>query len=284
MPNPRIILAFRGTSSLANTIVDLSTIPQDYAPYPGDEDDESNTGGLADIIQNPRKIISRAVDPEKSECDGCTVHAGFMTSWRHTRRHVLPHLEELIKKHPSYQLALVGHSLGGAVAALAGLDFQARGWKPQVTTFGEPRIGNKYLMHYLDRAFGMNQTSGGNGMYRRVTHVDDPVPLLPLTEWGYEMHAGEIYISKSDLSPEVADLHYCAGDADPKCIAGAEAVAKSDLANIESRMGTEGLKDWLEKNKDWLSVPGRFRVWQLFTAHRDYFWRLGLCLPKADGW
>src|SRR4051794_1593422 len=34
---PRIILAFRGTYSIANTIVDLSTIPQEYVPYPGDD-------------------------------------------------------------------------------------------------------------------------------------------------------------------------------------------------------------------------------------------------------
>jgi len=23
-------------------------------------------------------------------------------------------------------------------------------------------------------------------------------------------------------------------------------------------------------------------MWQLFFAHRDYFWRLGLCLPGGD--
>jgi hypothetical protein len=25
------------------------------------------------------------------------------------------------------------------------------------------------------------------------------------------------------------------------------------------------------------------KLWQLFFAHRDYFWRLGLCLPSW-GW
>ena len=264
--------------------MDLSTVPQEYVPYTGDEDDESQPGGLAGIIQNPRNILSRAVDPEESKCDDCTVHAGFMTSWRQTRPYVLPHLEDLVHKYPEYQLTLVGHSLGGAVAALAGLDFQTRGWKPQITTFGEPRIGNKHLMHYIDKAFGLSEADNRSDMYRRVTHVDDPVPLLPLSEWGYEMHAGEIYISKPELSPELSDLHYCGGDADPECIAGLRAAAEADLADIKSRLGAEGLRDWLKKGKDLLSVPARFRVWQLFFAHRDYFWRLGLCLPKADGW
>lgn len=34
----RIIVAFRGTYSIANTIVDLSTVPQEYVPYPDSPD------------------------------------------------------------------------------------------------------------------------------------------------------------------------------------------------------------------------------------------------------
>jgi hypothetical protein len=30
------------------------------------------------------------------------------------------------------------------------------------------------------------------------------------------------------------------------------------------------------------SVPPPYRLWQLFFAHRDYFWRLGLCVPGGD--
>ena len=266
--------------------MDLSTVPQEYIPYPGDEeyDENKSGGGLADIIQNPRKILPRAVNPEESKCESCTVHAGFMASWRNTRPQVLSQLEELVQLYPEHQLTLVGHSLGGAVAALAGLDFQARGWNPQVTTFGEPRIGNGYLMRYIDKAFNLEKSNNKSAMYRRVTHVDDPVPLLPLSEWGYEMHAGEIFISKPDLPPAVSDLRYCEGDADPGCIAADEAGAQVDFAELEMRMGAEGLKDWFEKHKDWLTVPARFRIWQLFFAHRDYFWRLGLCLPYVDGW
>ena len=264
--------------------MDLSTIPQAYIPYPGDDENAAGNSGLTGILQNPRKILPRALKFEESKCQNCTVHAGFMSSWRHTRPHVLSHLEGLLKLYPKHQLTLVGHSLGGAVAALAGLDFQARGWKPQVTTFGEPRIGNKHLMRYFDKVFELDKLDKKSKMYRRVTHVDDPVPLLPLSEWGYEMHAGEIFISKPDLSPGVSDLQYCKGDADPTCIAAAELGAKVDLTDVELTLGAEGLKDCLEKSRDWLTVPARFRIWQLFFAHRDYFWRLGLCLPYIDGW
>jgi len=29
-------------------------------------------------------------------------------------------------------------------------------------------------------------------------------------------------------------------------------------------------------------IPARYKMWQLFFAHRDYFWRLGLCVPGGD--
>ena len=172
------------------------------------------------------------------------------------------------------------------MAALASLDFESRGWDPQVTTFGEPRIGNQGLMQYIDKSFSDAGHVNITGRYRRVTHVDDPVPLLPLTEWGYQMHAGEVYISKPELSPEVKDLRYCEGDEDPNCIAGAEVHNQGrkgpNVPSIEQGADIEGFKDWWNDTKGLLTVPPRFRIWQLFFAHRDYFWRLGLCVPGGD--
>lgn len=272
---PRIILAFRGTYSVTNTIIDLSTVPQEYIPYPGDEDDEESESRV--------DLKKRDIDPEKAECTNCTVHAGFMTAWRHTRKQILPELKKLKRKNPNYQVTLVGHSLGGAVAALASLDFHSRGWNPQVTTFGEPRVGNLGLAQYIDKTFLKSSDGSITGKYRRVTHVDDPVPLLPLTEWGYRMHAGEIFISKPDLSPTAEDLHICEGDNDPHCIAGAEKGQQySDQFDMKQAADIEGFEDWWKETKGILIVPPRYRLWQLFFSHRDYFWRLGLCMPGGD--
>ena len=272
---PRIIVAFRGTYSITNTIIDLSTIPQEYVPYPGDEDEDES--------EQDETLRKRAIDPQKAECTGCTVHAGFMTSWRHTRAQILPYIKDAVKQYPRYQVTLVGHSLGGAVAALATLDFEARGWNPQITTFGEPRIGNQELMQYVDRSFSNSSTASMTGRFRRVTHVNDPVPLLPLSEWGYQMHAGEVYISKPDLSPELKDLRHCDGDQDPECIAGAKPRQQGpNLPDIGQNVNVEGFKEWWNNTKGLLNVPPRFRIWQLFFAHRDYFWRLGLCLPQES--
>lgn len=273
---PRIIVAFRGTYSLANTVVDLSTIPQEYEPYP----DEPSGGPEGYRLSNESPEDYANVH----KCANCTVHSGFLLSWRHTRDVVLPHLELSIKENPHSKLVLVGHSLGGAVAALAGLEFEQRGWKPTITTFGEPRLGNKALMEHMDMRFNTSsdENVGIGGRYRRVTHVNDPIPLLPLEEWGYRMHAGEIYISKAELSPAVADLEICEGDEDPNCIASTSPPALQARSTARpSAPDHIGIEWWSEDGGMW-TVPKRFRMWQLFFAHRDYFWRLGLCVPGGD--
>lgn len=258
----RIVVAFRGTYSIANTIVDLSTISQKYESYP-------STGGGHDQVQ----------------CDNCTVHSGFYSSWLQTRNRILPALLRPLQLYPSYSVHLVGHSLGGAVAALGGLAFQAEGYDPTVTTFGEPRIGNKQLTKFLDERFNL-QDSGHQEerKYRRITHVDDPVPLLPLSEWGYTSHAGEIFISKPALSPDIANVQYCEGDHDSSCIAGQDASVIDNTVGAKQKRGLlASVEDEIQDvvNEPW-GVPSRYKLWQLFFAHRDYFWRLGLCVPGGD--
>jgi len=241
-----------------------------------------------------------------------------MTSWQTARPTVLLHVSAALQQHPDYEVVLVGHSLGGAVAALAGLEMQLRGWKPQVTTFGEPRIGNDALMQFIDETFNLtgpwamgdkDQQTGQRSTYRRVTHINDPVPLLPLEEWGYKMHAGEIYISKPSLPPSVSDLEYCDGDQDPRCIAGSAESESASLAlalrdpylqsairNMDPGaerdllMIQEGKKRFASQEEEgdrgihaqWPIISPRYRLWELFFAHRDYFWRLGLCVPGGD--
>ncbi|KAH8675990.1 lipase [Xylariales sp. PMI_506] len=260
-----IIVAFRGTYSITNTIVDLSTVPQEYVPYPSPED-----GG----DEPPREPAHR--------CTNCTVHMGFLSSWKSAREDVLPSLKVLHSQHPEYPIHLVGHSLGGAVAALAALEMKViLGWDNViVTTFGEPRVGNDGFARYLDEVFDLNnnQTDPERQLYRRLTHVDDPVPLLPLTEWGYRSHAGEIYISKPNLAPTPKDIRTCVGDYDLRCISGSEGEGADPT---QGQLDNGNSDEETSLNKPW-GFPTRLKLWQLFFAHRDYFWRLGLCVPGGD--
>lgn len=242
-----IVVAFRGTYSVANTVIDLSTVPQEYVPYPEPDG-----------------------DGDRERCDNCTVHLGFLASWKVARNLVLPAIEDARKQHSAYRINLVGHSLGGAVAALAALELKlVNGYDVVVTTFGQPRVGNRGLAKFIDRAFDLDLEGGGgaeNMTFRRVTHAEDPVPLLPLEEWGYRSHAGEIHIEKLALPPALADVRLCKGDRDPGCSADG-----GDAALAAAALGEER------------DVTGqRLKLWQLFFAHRDYFWRLGLCVPGGD--
>lgn len=205
-----------------------------------------------------------------------------MASWRHTRPQIIDHLENLLIQYPNYRVTLVGHSLGGAVAALASLDLHAKGWNPQVTTFGEPRVGNHALVKYIDKSFYHQSQSDRSVAYRRVTHIDDPVPRLPLKEWGYRTHGEELYISKANLPPERNDVRVCEGDDDPQCLDGADASSDGSRSQRVPSADIESFTRWMLEHAGNLEIPARFRIWQLFFAHRDYFWRLGLCIPGGD--
>ncbi|KAL8874486.1 MAG: hypothetical protein Q9174_000179 [Haloplaca sp. 1 TL-2023] len=266
--------------SVYSVFQDLSSIPQPYVPYSGDEGGESTHRSRRSWWQ----LSSRSVKPQRAECDNCKVHLGFMTSWRHTRLELISQLEELTTSYPGYKLTLVGHSLGGAVAALAALEFSAKGWSPQITTFGEPKIGNQALMKYMDKAFHSRGQTDMAQQYRRVTHVDDPVPLLPLGEWGYSPHGGQIHIFKPDLPPEKSDLRHCKGDVDPQCIAGAQASSWRPKSRLRPEADFDSFEKWWTESKGLGQNPARFRKWQLLFAHRDYFWRLGLCIPGGYPW
>ncbi|EPS35804.1 hypothetical protein H072_10775 [Dactylellina haptotyla CBS 200.50] len=237
----RIIVAFRGTYSITNALVDLSTGRQEYVPYPPSD------GSVAGILRRVEQEEEEKGDSDgdgrkKPVCKDCWAHAGFLASWRQAAGIVVPVVEALVGKfgENGYKLELVGHSLGGAVAALAGLEFKERGWDCRVTTFGEPRVGNANLSHYINERFP-------HPLYRRITHKSDPVPLLPFSKWGFWQHETEYYIDKLDLPQTPEDVRICDGDEDPECAAS-----------------------------------GSVNVVQLLWSHRDYFNRLGLCVP--DGW
>lgn len=233
-----------------------------------------------------------------------------MNEWQSTRTAILDAISAARGQYPDYTLTLVGHSLGGAVAALAGMEMQLRGWDPVVTTFGEPRVGNKAFVEYLDTVFHLESDNARDWKFRRVTHVNDPVPLVPLNEWGYEMHSGEIYISRVGLPFSVDDVKYCKGRSDQECISGAEGLEASvsshhehDIDFLESNaeqqvLLSSSVLDEVDESGDeeiplepefqikshlpWNLLPPRFRMWELFYSHRDYFLRLGLCVPGGD--
>ncbi|KKA27398.1 hypothetical protein TD95_000486 [Thielaviopsis punctulata] len=274
-----IILAFRGTYSVTNTVVDLTTVPQAYTPYPVPDDGDDS-------------------EAHEYECKNCTVHMGFYSSWINARDIVIPQLKALREKYPSYTIHLVGHSLGGAVATLAALELKVGlGWDNLViTTFGEPRIGNDGVADFVDQVFDLNgadfeDSAPEKQMFRRVTHIDDPVPLLPPSQWNYRSHSGELFITKPDLYPDLSDIRICKGPNDPLCSTGDDetesalfALSKLERSGNDLFSAFKDARSWVKSNQHKLKTIGLGipKLWELFFAHRDYFWRLGLCVPGGD--
>lgn len=216
-----------------------------------------------------------------------------MASWRTTRPLVLRHVSAARARYPDYKLVLAGHSLGGAVAELASLEMRLRGWDPEVTTFGEPRVGNGAFAGFVDEFFGLSASSADEGRrFRRVTHIDDPVPLLPPEELGYRMHAGEIFISKRRLPPGVSDVQLCDGDQDERCIANPEPLGAmlDELNKIyrhsslerQSQIVFSNHRPDYQNEAQSISSTDWELIRELLFAHRDYFSRLGLCVPGGD--
>ncbi|PCH06628.1 Lipase, class 3 [Penicillium occitanis (nom. inval.)] len=154
--NEYIILSFRGSSNLENWIANLD-IP------------------LIDV---------------SSICSGCTVHEGFWDTWETVASDVTSQIESALSTYPNYTLVATGHSLGGALAAIAATVFRASGYTVQLYNYGQPRIGNLALADFIT-----SETSGTN---YRVTHSDDIVPKLPPELLGYHHFSPEYWITSND--------------------------------------------------------------------------------------
>jgi len=102
---------------------------------------------------------------------GHLVHAGFHEVWKSYSTSLA---EFLRGKDPSH-VHCVGHSLGGALAMLNADFFTARQIPVTVYTFGAPRVGLQWLARDLT-----SRVSELGGTIHRVSHVADPVPMIPV--------------------------------------------------------------------------------------------------------
>merc|ERR1711907_922407 len=79
----------------------------------------------------------------------------------------------------------VGHSLGGAQAALFAAEMRSQHQiEVRLTTFGCPRVGNAAWVDWAESV----QPAG-----HRFTHNRDCIPMVPPTELGYRHMAREVW-------------------------------------------------------------------------------------------
>jgi triacylglycerol lipase len=102
---------------------------------------------------------------------GTSVHTGFNRTWKSLK-------DQIDRELPSNQLRgttvhCVGHSLGGALAALTADYLSYHGAKIKLYTFGSPRVGMDAFAKALTNRVGSENIF-------RVYHPADPVPMIPL--------------------------------------------------------------------------------------------------------
>jgi len=115
----QIVVSFRGSSDIVNWLNDFDVTQVSY-PY----------------------------------CSGCMVHKGFYDTWNILKADVMGEVWRLHNQHKGYVTVTTGHSLGGALATLAGIDIEKNvSGKVYTWNLGSPRVGNKaFSQWYLGSA------------------------------------------------------------------------------------------------------------------------------------
>ncbi|KAJ7052004.1 Alpha/Beta hydrolase protein [Mycena amicta] len=172
-----IVVAFRGSVSPANFVTDA-------------------VGLLVDWDTGSTNVIA----PE-----GTKVHLGFRTAWATISAKTLATVTSELAAHPGYSVVTSGHSLGGSLAALAGITLQMTFPNTQVRcyTYGQPRTGNAVFAAWLDTLIGPERLF-------RVVHSNDGVPTMAPELLGFVHHTTE-YWALSPHSPQQTYICNAAG-------------------------------------------------------------------------
>ncbi|KAL0961293.1 hypothetical protein HGRIS_006253 [Hohenbuehelia grisea] len=142
---------------------------------------------LTDLKMN-RKRLNQTMFPGVPE--DVTVHDGFRLVHEKTAQEILAEVKRLRDVNQSRKVALVGHSLGGALSALDALYLRLNlpaDVNIKVVTYGTPRIGNAAFAKYFDAKIPN---------FKRINYGRDIIPIMPGRFLGYLHTKGEIHFPK----------------------------------------------------------------------------------------
>ncbi|KAJ7622324.1 alpha/beta-hydrolase [Roridomyces roridus] len=174
-----IVVAFRGSVTPANFITDSLGVLVDWDP-----------------------TLSKVTAPV-----GTKVHFGFQNAWSTVCAKTLSSVTVELAAHPGYTIVCTGHSLGGAMAAIAAVTLQMLfhdTTKVRLYTYGQPRTGNAVFAGWVDSLITPERCF-------RVVHTFDGVPTMVPITLGYKHHSTE-YWSLSPHSPQQTRI--CVNTAD----------------------------------------------------------------------
>jgi hypothetical protein len=127
------------------------------------------------------------------------VHAGFFKAWNSVRTKVFAHVS-------SYDtVVFTGHSLGGALACVAGLDVACTlGKKVKVVSFGAPQVGDELFADAFNAKIWEST---------RVVNPLDPVPKSLSSQFAHVK--GVYFVPPTNINPHSLGAYKTAVDLSP---------------------------------------------------------------------
>ncbi|KAJ7450088.1 lipase [Mycena galericulata] len=176
-----IIVAFRGTFSLKDAVIDALVF---LAPFV--------SPGITELVN---------------------VHTGFLKAYNNVVDDVLSIVKAQLADYPTYRVIVTGHSLGGAIASLAApsLKIALPDAAIKLYTFaddpGQPRVGDAKYARFVEDTIGIEN------IFR------NGVPTMVPRIWRYEHFATEYwqFQDPKGSTPRESTVRQCVGGEDPTC-------------------------------------------------------------------
>ncbi|KAG5646358.1 hypothetical protein DXG03_003681 [Asterophora parasitica] len=142
-------------------------------------------------------------------------HSGFWALYEGIKPVILGAIKKGLQRHDVTELAITGHSMGGAISYLLCMDILSGhvadlplppGLSLKLAVFGAPRTGDAGLVKYWQELVAAYRASQGPekmtefSIGRRSLNPDAGVPALPPSQLGYQHFAREpFYLDRTRL-------------------------------------------------------------------------------------
>lgn len=125
----------------------------------------------------------------------CLVHAGFVKSYNSIRADVHECIEDIMKRRKIKGIICTGHSLFGAIATVASLDFKFKYPDLEVTcvSFGAPRAGSRLFAKMFNENIDKSY---------RCVRLKDPIAFTP-TAPRFSHVSGGLHFNKASMDWKV---------------------------------------------------------------------------------